>query len=84
MTWPTEALTLQPGELLLLYSDGLTEARNAAEQEFGEERLEGTLRLFAGVPASTLVGELAAAVSRFCGRVAPEDDVSIAVLKLKA
>jgi serine phosphatase RsbU (regulator of sigma subunit) len=84
MTWPTEALTLQPGELLLLYSDGLTEARNAAEQEFGEERLEGTLRLFAGVPAPTLVGELAATVSRFCGRVAPEDDVSIAVLKLKA
>ena len=81
MIWPTEALTLQPGELLLLYSDGLTEARNAAEQEFGEERLESTLRLFAGVPAATLVGELAAAVTRFCGRVAPEDDVSIAVLR---
>ncbi len=81
MTWPAETTALAAGELLLLYSDGLTEARDAAEQEFGEERLEGALRLFAGTPAATIVHELAGGVTRFCGRIAPEDDVSIAVLK---
>jgi serine phosphatase RsbU (regulator of sigma subunit) len=81
MTWPAETATLAPGEILLLHSDGLTEARNAAEQEFGDERLEGTLRLFAGVPLPTLIAEIAAALTRFCGRIVPEDDVSIAVLR---
>ena len=83
MSWKVETAALQPGELLLLYSDGLPEARNAAEQEFGEERIEGTLRLFAGASATTLVDELSAAVTRFCGRIAPEDDVSIAVIRKK-
>ena len=81
MSWPADVSALACGELLLLYSDGLTEARNDRDEEFGEERLEGTLRLFAGVPAASLVAELSAAVTRFCGRIAPEDDVSIAVLR---
>jgi serine phosphatase RsbU (regulator of sigma subunit) len=83
LTWPEEAGALAPGEALVLYSDGLTEARNELQEEFGEERVEGMLRLFAGLPAATLTSELAAAVTRFCGRVPPEDDVSIAVIRRK-
>jgi phosphoserine phosphatase RsbU/P len=83
MSWPVETAALAPGELLLLYSDGLPEARNAAEQEFGEERIEEALRLFAGSSATTIVAELSAAVARFCGRTAPEDDVSITVIRRK-
>lgn len=82
LAWPIEESSLAPGETLVLYSDGLTEARNAAEEEFGEDRLEGALRLFAASSsAGTLVAELAGAVNRFCGRVPPEDDVSIAVIR---
>ena len=81
LTWPVQAGALAQGESLVLYSDGLTEARNDRQEEFGEDRLEGTLRLFAGAPAATLISELAAAVTRFCGRVPPEDDVSIAVVR---
>lgn len=84
LTWPTEEGALAPGETLVLYSDGLTEARNAEEQEFGDDRIEGALRLFAASSsAATLVSELAGAVNRFCGRVPPEDDVSIAVIRKK-
>lgn len=83
MSWPVETAALSPGELLLLYSDGLPEARNEAEQEFGEERIEGALRLFAGSSATTIVGELSSAIASFCGRTAPEDDVSIAVIRRK-
>jgi sigma-B regulation protein RsbU (phosphoserine phosphatase) len=82
LTWPIDESSLLPGEALVLYSDGLTEARNAAEEEFGEDRIEGALRLFAASSsAATLVSELAGAVNRFCGRVPPEDDVSIAVIR---
>ena len=82
IAWQTERGSLSPEETLVLYSDGLTEARNAAEEEFGDERLEGNLRLFAASSsAATLIAELSAAVTRFCGGVAPEDDVSIAVVR---
>jgi serine phosphatase RsbU (regulator of sigma subunit) len=84
LTWPIDESSLEPGESLVLYSDGLTEARNAAEEEFGEDRIEGALRLFAASSsAATLVSELAGAVNRFCGRIPPEDDVSIAVIRKK-
>jgi sigma-B regulation protein RsbU (phosphoserine phosphatase) len=81
MTWPVETAMLATGELLLLHSDGLTEARNDHEEEFGEERLLGGLRLFGSSSAGALTSEISAAVTRFCGRIAPEDDVSIAVLR---
>ena len=81
MTWAVETAALAPGELLLLHSDGLTEARNDREDEFGEERLLGVLRLFGSSSAAALTTEISAAVTRFCGRIAPEDDVSIAVLR---
>ncbi len=41
LAWATDESSFSPGEALVLNSDGLTEARNAAEEEFGEERLEG-------------------------------------------
>jgi serine phosphatase RsbU (regulator of sigma subunit) len=81
MAWPVETAALAPGELLLLHSDGLTEARNDREEEFGEERLLGVLRLFGSSSAAALTAEISAALTRFCGRIPPEDDVSIAVLR---
>src|SRR5215468_4050512 len=72
MCWPVETVRLAPGELLLLYSDGLPEARDNREVEFGEERIEGIVRLFAGASAQTLVTELSTEVTRYCGRVPPE------------
>jgi len=81
MAWSVETVSLAPGELLLLHSDGLTEARNDREEEFGEERLLGILRLFGSSSAAALTAEISAALTRFCGRIPPEDDVSIAVLR---
>ncbi|HSS44209.1 MAG TPA: PP2C family protein-serine/threonine phosphatase, partial [Thermoanaerobaculia bacterium] len=84
LSWQAETGALAPGEALLLHSDGLVEARNGQDVEFGEERLEGVIRLHAGDSASSLTKALAAELSRFCGPVAPEDDVSIAVIKRRA
>jgi sigma-B regulation protein RsbU (phosphoserine phosphatase) len=84
LSWETETGTLAPGEILLLHSDGLTEARNEQDIEFGDERLEGVIRLHASGSASNLTTALATELSSFCGRVAPEDDVSIAVIKRTA
>ena len=84
LSWQTETGTLAPGETLLLHSDGLIEARNEQDLEFGDERLEGIIRLHAADSAPSLTAAVAAELSRFCGRVAPEDDVSITVIKRRA
>ncbi len=84
LPWEAETGSLAAGETLLLHSDGLTEARNVNEEEFGEGRLEGVIHLHAGYSASDLTTALAAELSNFCGRQAPEDDISIAAIKRKA
>lgn len=81
LTWPVETGRVNVGERLLLYSDGLPEARNASGSEFGDERIEAETRAAGNVGPATLVSVLTAALRAFCGDVAPDDDVSIAVLR---
>lgn len=84
LQWVPIEGTLAPGETLLLYSDGLYEACDeGGGAAFGEERIEALVRLFAGAPPAELVGELSQHLLTFCGRVAPEDDVSIAAIRFR-
>jgi hypothetical protein len=80
LTWPVESGRLEAGERLLLYSDGLPEARDAAGRDFGDERNEAEVRRSGRVSAATLVSILSSALRAFCGDAEVEDDVSIAVL----
>ena len=68
----------QNGELPLVYSDGLTEARNERDEFFGSERLMPTL----GGLSTEQVGEkLLAAVDQFVGDARANDDLSLVVFK---
>lgn len=69
---------LARGDLVLLYSDGLTEARRGDEL-FGVERLEAALDGLATQPAAAIVNGLIAAVQAFADH--PLDDVTLVVLK---
>lgn len=80
LQWDTLSGTIRPGETLLLYSDGLPEARDG-EREFGDERVRLILRQSAGRPAPELTGDLARELALFCGRRSPEDDVSIVAIR---
>lgn len=81
--WDTEEGKLSAGETLLLYSDGLPEARDAEGNEFGEERVESVAGRLAGRPPGELVTNLGWEVNAFCGRQAPEDDVSVAAIRFR-
>ncbi len=83
LEWEPISGSLAPGQTLLLYSDGLYEACDDRENTFGEERIETLVRLYAGAPPSELVRELAQHLMTFCGRRAPEDDVSIVAVRRK-
>jgi len=72
---------VQPGEMLIAYSDGLTEALNAAGEFYGEDRLRA---VFAGLaPLSALqAGErILESVDAFIGTTRPYDDLSLIILK---
>lgn len=72
---------LGEGELLIFHSDGLTEARNAAGEEFGDARVAALLLRMAGASATVVAEVLSASLLSFLGRTAPDDDVSVAVVR---
>jgi serine phosphatase RsbU (regulator of sigma subunit) len=72
---------LEPGERLLLHSDGLTEARNLQETEFGDTYLEVIAGWHPEASAQSLIDSILGEWRMFIGTVVPDDDVSIAVLK---
>ena len=79
-SYEEKTLELQPSEILLIYSDGLTEATNSADEEFGEERLEAMLPEFRGLEPEQIGDRLLEEVDQFLGDVRPTDDLSLVVI----
>lgn len=70
-----------PGSLLLLYSDGLVEATDAAGCAFGYERLEGVTRAAAATGAKGLVDAILVALDGHVGGVPLADDLTVLVVE---
>src|SRR5688572_4460753 len=75
------SLSLDPGDLLVFYSDGVTEARNMAEEEYGEERLMEFLRDAGTRTPEELVEALIQDVRDFMRRPKPTDDVTVVMMR---
>ncbi len=80
--YETESTALEPGDVLLLFTDGVTEAMNAAREEFGEERLIALLKTFANQPASVLVEQVIAETTQFQPPGEQHDDITLVCMKL--
>jgi len=72
---------LDPNDVLVLYTDGVTEAFNARREMFGEERLVEAIRAHGTVSAQGLVQALAATVATFAGEAPQSDDITILVMR---
>ena len=68
---------LEPGDLLMLYTDGVTEGADAAGDMWGEERLLATLRRCSSDACAAIVATVAAEVRTFEGDSGPADDVTL-------
>jgi len=75
---------LAPGDLLVCYTDGVTEAINEAQQEFGVERLRALIAAQRALGAEALVEAITDAVSRHGQGQPPFDDVTLVVFKREA
>lgn len=81
-TFDEGEVALTPGDLVLLYTDGITEATNADGELFGEERLCACVEaLPPGLGAQQVTAGIYAEVRRFLGPVEPQDDLTLLVVR---
>jgi serine phosphatase RsbU (regulator of sigma subunit) len=80
-TWQNRELALQPDGLLVLYTDGVTEAQNKDGAYFGEEPLEERLQASRGASAQTVLDALSADLAAFVGAAPQTDDITLLVLR---
>ncbi len=77
-------LRLDSGDVLVVYSDGLSEAENGAQQEFSEERLRDLIRLSAPGGAALLKERVLSALDQFTGGAAQTDDITFLLIEKHA
>lgn len=78
-----ETVPLVSGDVLCLYTDGITEAWNEAEEEYGEERLIELLSSSTNLSAKEILGKLLNDVKLHVGKAVPSDDITCIILKFK-
>ena len=79
-----EEIHLTPGDVLVLYSDGLTECMDSARQLYGEDRLSDVLRRNAHLNAIGIQDAILTDTRSFRGAADPHDDLTIVVLRAEA
>ena len=76
-----ETLTLEPGDFVVLFSDGVTEAMNAAGDEFTDERLLACIERHRGDPPQAVIDAILGEVRAFCGDATQSDDVTVVLVR---
>jgi sigma-B regulation protein RsbU (phosphoserine phosphatase) len=84
MGYEEQGLELRPGDLIALFSDGVTEAMDEEENEYGEARLAEFLRPITQQPAEVLVEKVIAEIDRYAGSAPQHDDITLFIIKRTA
>jgi serine phosphatase RsbU (regulator of sigma subunit)/NO-binding membrane sensor protein with MHYT domain len=80
-SYQSSALELHPGDILVIYSDGLTDAQNLAEEEFGEERLRHLIRSEGSAGATALKKTLLVEIDEFTAGANQVDDITFLLVE---
>jgi serine phosphatase RsbU (regulator of sigma subunit) len=76
-----DCVTLAAGDVLIAYTDGISEAMNAVDEEWGEERLMDAVRPNRAVTAHTLIDRLMTSADRFVAGAPQHDDMTLLVVR---
>jgi serine phosphatase RsbU (regulator of sigma subunit) len=74
---------LRTGDVLLAFTDGVPEAHNPENEEFGEERLQQLLRQTAHLPADEISARIAAEMKGWIRDAEQYDDLTFIVMKMR-
>lgn len=83
LQYEQETIGLQPGDVLVAYTDGVTEAMNATDEEFGEDRLQAVLAEFALLSAEGIRAAVIERVRAWSAGAPQSDDLTFLVLKVR-
>ena len=81
MPYETGQVQLKPGDWLMLYTDGVNEAINPREEEFGTDNIEQILQHYQGESARNMLSSMLAAVHKFADGTPQSDDITMVILK---
>jgi sigma-B regulation protein RsbU (phosphoserine phosphatase) len=82
LSYTAKEITLRPGEALLCYTDGVTEARDAAGEEFSEVRLANVIERGSNLPLEELLDTIRHAVREYTGTNILDDDCALLSVRL--
>ncbi len=80
-TYAEERLQLQPGDTLLCFSDGVTEALNTRNEEFGDDRLVSCLQSVSGATPQAILDRVLGELHAFCGDAIQTDDITMVLVR---
>jgi phosphoserine phosphatase RsbU/P len=81
MKFASRKVQLYPNDGILLYTDGVTEAFNKEEEEYGDERLENLLPSLQPLPVAEIVAGVSDDVNLFVQGFVQSDDITLLALK---
>ena len=81
MPYETGQIRLKTDDWLLLYTDGVNEAINPKEEEFGTDNIEQILHQYQGESARNMLSSMLAAVHKFADSTPQSDDITMVILK---
>lgn len=81
-TYEEKTVQLESGDRLLLYTDGLTEAKNMENEMFGEERLISLFKKTSQFPASQSKDMIISEIAHFCGSRPVDDDRTMVIISV--
>jgi sigma-B regulation protein RsbU (phosphoserine phosphatase) len=84
VTYEEESIALNTGDILVLYTDGVTEARNPAKEQFGEEKLQKLLSKHRSLSPDELKEEIYKAIRKHTKDIEQQDDITLLILKVLA
>lgn len=80
-TWKQARINLEPGDTLVLYTDGVTDALNDKEQFYGQERLQDAVRKYNGDPVKEMHASLFSEVQAWIGQAQQYDDITLMLIR---
>jgi sigma-B regulation protein RsbU (phosphoserine phosphatase) len=83
MEYDVHKIVLHPGDTILLYTDGVTEAMNDREELFEESRLESSLQRLNGAPLEEMLEGIYADLMKFAAGAPQADDITMLALQYK-
>jgi sigma-B regulation protein RsbU (phosphoserine phosphatase) len=81
MAYNEGVVKMNCGDLIFMFTDGVSEAMNDEDEEFGEDRIRDFIIAHRTLPPAEILSQLEAAVNHFCGREPNEDDSTVLIAR---